>query len=69
MQALKRFLMIFIAIPLTLIGLVSLLAALLEGQYLKAVGIVLMLVAYFGFCGWDQQRYTQKLRKAVRLVA
>lgn len=66
MQALKRFLMMFIAIPLTVIGLVGLLGALLEGKYLKAVGIVFVLIAYFWFCGWEQQRYTQNLRKAVR---
>lgn len=65
MHAFKLFLKMFIGGPLVVICSVGLIGTLIGGEYLHALAIVLLLVAYFAFWGWDEQRYIRNLRKAV----
>jgi hypothetical protein len=66
MQAFKLFLKMFIGGPLIVVACFALLGTLIGGEYLYAVGIVVLLIAYFAFWGWDEQRDARKLREAVQ---
>lgn len=66
MQGFKLFLKMFIGGPLIVVGLITLLGTLIGGEYLYALGIVALLIAFLALWGWDEQRDASKLRDAVR---